>query len=96
MGKPYRGGKIHKKKRIRRTAEDFVLPGAVGVKVPGNQPGDFETALRKFKKLVKETGIIYEVKSRREYVKPTTKKRAQKKSAIRTNLKNLREGGDFN
>jgi small subunit ribosomal protein S21 len=101
MGKPYQGGrghsgKIHKNKRIRRTSEDFILPGAIGVRVPGTQSGDFETALRKFKKMVKETGIIYEIKSRREYKKPTTKRREQKKSAIRTNYKLLKEGGDFN
>lgn len=44
--------------------------------------GDFNGALRRFKKKVQEAGIIQEVRERKEYVKPSTK-RAKAKAAGR-------------
>lgn len=44
--------------------------------------GDFNGALRKFKKKVQEAGIIQEVRDRKEYVKPS-EKRAKAKAAGR-------------
>ena len=44
--------------------------------------GDFNAALRRFKKKVQEAGIIQEVRERKEYVKPSTK-RAKAKAAGR-------------
>ena len=44
--------------------------------------GDFNGALRKFKKKVQEAGILQEVRERKEYVKPSTK-RAKAKAAGR-------------
>lgn len=44
--------------------------------------GDFNGALRRFKKKVQEAGIIQEVRDRQEYVKPSTK-RARAKAAGR-------------
>jgi|TARA_B110000977_G_C10903907_1_gene426477 small subunit ribosomal protein S21 len=42
--------------------------------------GDFNAALRRFKKKVQEAGIIQEVRDRQEFVKPS-KKRAKAKAA---------------
>jgi small subunit ribosomal protein S21 len=44
--------------------------------------GDFNGALRKFKKKVQEAGIIQEIRDRKEYVKPS-EKRAKAKAAGR-------------
>ena len=58
----------------------------VGVKVKN---GDFEKALRKFKKKVNESAHLEELKERQEYVKPSVRKREVLKSAQREERKNL-------
>jgi len=66
-------------KKVKR--EDMDIPGcATGVKVVN---GNIELALKVFKRKLKESGKIEELKERREYTKPTTKRRKQKKDAIR-------------
>jgi len=49
------------------------------VKVPGNtvivQDGQFEKAMRKFKKKVQTSGILMELREREHYVKPTTRRK---------------------
>lgn len=53
--------------------------------------GDFNGALRRFKKKVAEAGIIQEVRERQEYTKPSAK-RAKAKAAGRARwLKKLRK-----
>jgi len=52
----------------------------VSVKV---RNGDINRALKKFKRGVIESGHIFELKDRQEYIKPTTKRRKQKQQAIR-------------
>lgn len=53
--------------------------------------GNVEAAIRKFKKKVQEAGIIQEIRERKEYVKPSTK-RAKAKAAGRARwLKKLRK-----
>ena len=52
-------------------------PGKSGLYVEVRN-GDFNYALRKFKKKVQEAGIIQEVRRRQEYVKPSELKRKQK------------------
>lgn len=54
----------------------------VAVKV---RNGDLAQALRVFKKKVLSSGHIDELKQRREYTKPTTKRRLVKQKAIRRN-----------
>jgi ribosomal protein S21 len=59
--------------------------------------GDIGRALKLFKRLVKESEHIQELKKRKEYIKPTTKRRKEKQEAIRENdrmLKELRREGD--
>lgn len=51
-----------------------VIPG-VGVAVVGK---DIGYALRQFKRQVKSAGILNEVKSRQEYIKPSVQRRQQK------------------
>lgn len=40
--------------------------------------GDFNGALRRFKKRVQEAGIIQEIRERKEYVKPSEQRRKAK------------------
>ena len=64
---------------------------AVGVVVAN---GNIEGALKKFKKLVKDTGILTEFYDRQEFLKPSIKERETKKKAIRRNeLNKLIEQG---
>ena len=42
--------------------------------------GDFNAALRRFKKKVQEAGIIQEVRDRQEFVKPSIKRAKAKKA----------------
>jgi small subunit ribosomal protein S21 len=44
--------------------------------------GDFNYALRKFKKKVQEAGIIQEYRERQSYVKPSEKRAKQKAAGI--------------
>ena len=53
--------------------------------------GDFNFALRKFKKKVQEAGIIQEIKERREYVKPSEKRKKAKAAGRARWLKKMRK-----
>jgi len=59
----------------------------VYVKVTGNTDADIQRAIRIFNKKVKEAGIIQEVYDRREYVKPSVKKKLKKEEAIRRRIR---------
>lgn len=60
----------------------------VTVKVKG---GNIGRALKLFKKLVRESNHIQELKDRKYYIKPKTKRRLIKQQAIRENEKLLKE-----
>ncbi len=47
--------------------------------------GDINRALKLFKRLVRESEHLQELRDRKEYVKPTTRRRLQKQNAIREN-----------
>ena len=51
--------------------------------------GDIAKALKKFKKKVNESGHLLELRERKEYVKPTTKRRLQKQKAVREEQKRV-------
>lgn len=53
--------------------------------------GDIGRALKQFKRLVKESDHIQELKKHREYIKPTTVRRKQKQQAIRENDRLVKE-----
>ncbi len=54
-------------------------PKKVSVKVKN---GNIQKALSKFKRKVKDSDHLYELKDRREYTKPSVKKRRAKQVAI--------------
>ena len=47
--------------------------------------GELHKALKMFKRKVEASGHLFELKERKEYTKPTTKKRLIKQKAIRKN-----------
>ena len=53
--------------------------------------GNWEKALRKFKKKITESGILQEVKDRQEFVKPTIERKLAKNQAVRRWKKYLRD-----
>jgi small subunit ribosomal protein S21 len=66
-------------KRIRK--EDMEIPGnSLAVKVVN---GNIELALKTFKRKLKDSGKIEELKDRKEYIKPSAVKRRQKQQAVR-------------
>ena len=53
--------------------------------------GDFNGALRRFKKIVQEEGIIQEVRERQAYVKPSEQRKKAKAAGRARWLKKLRK-----
>jgi len=53
--------------------------------------GNTEKALRKFKKLISDFGLLQEVRDRQEFVKPTVKRKVAKSQAKRRWQKYLRD-----
>lgn len=53
--------------------------------------GNVEKALRKFKKVVADSGLLQEVRDRQEYVKPTIRRKVAKGQAKRRWQKYLRD-----
>lgn len=56
-----------------------------------NVNGDINKALKKLKRKVRDTKQNNELKERKTYTKPTTKKREAKDKAIYNNKKNVEE-----
>lgn len=52
--------------------------------------GNAEKALRKFKKMIAESGILQEVRDRQHYVKPTTERKLKRSVAKSRWNKHLR------
>lgn len=57
------------------------------VKVTGNTDADVQRAIRIFNKKVKDAGIIQEIYSRREYVKPSVKRKLKHEESIRRRIR---------
>ena len=54
--------------------------------------GNIEAALRFFKRQVKESNVLQEVRDRQEFIKPSAVKRRQKQQAVRKEyISRLRE-----
>ena len=82
--------KPHFKKRKKLTREDYQIPGcANAVRVP--EGSSIDMALKRFKKMMKMTGIIDEFKERRRYEKPSkVKYEARKRVAAITSMNDIR------
>lgn len=70
-----------------------------GIRVKDHEP--FESAMRRFKRVVEKSAILADVRSRQFYEKPSTKRQRQRAAAIkRARKKTNREpnsfGGDRN
>ncbi len=74
-------------RRKKQKRSDWAL-GGQGVKVLNN---DVELALKRFKKLIKDSKKLVELSERRFYTKPSVKKRLEKKMAKVRERKRLQE-----
>jgi len=72
-----------KKKKKKKTTNTNQREFTLGVKVNGSSKSDLEFALRKFKKIIKDSGVLLEYKDRQEFLKPSVVKRRKKLQAIR-------------
>ena len=52
--------------------------------------GNIERALRKFKKKIQNSGLLFELKEREQYVKPTTRRKLKASAAKKRWQKYLR------
>jgi|TARA_B100001564_G_scaffold287205_1_gene250420 ribosomal protein S21 len=66
-------------KKVRR--EQMIIPGKFKAAKVIN--GNIEAALKFWKRQVKESNVLQEVKDRKEFIKPSAIKRKQKMDAIR-------------
>ena len=74
-------------RRKKQKKSDWAL-GGQGVKVLN---GDVELALKRFKKMIKDSKKLVELSERRFYTKPSVKKRLEKKMAKVRERKRLQE-----
>jgi len=83
--------KNQKKFKKKFVKEEVYLYGhANGVRVIN---GNVEAAIRKWKRIVKDSGMMEEIRERREYKKPTTIRREQRNAALRADwVRRQREG----
>ena len=59
-----------------------IVPGnTLAVKVTGSAREDLAYALKAWKRKIKSSGILEEVKERKEFIKPSVKKRKQLQNA---------------
>ena len=77
----------NKMRRKKQKRSDWAIAGN-GVKVLN---GDIELALKRFKKLIKDSKKLVELSERRFYTKPSVKKRLEKKMAKVRERKRLQE-----
>lgn len=79
---------MSRNKKVRK--EQMIVPGRFRAARVVN--GNIEAALRFFKRQMKESEILQEVKDRREYIKPSARRRKQKDDAIRREyIRRIRE-----
>ena len=55
----------------------------IEVKITDDNPGTFEKAIKRFKKLCQEDGFMMELRDRKQFTKPSVKKRQKRLEAIR-------------
>ena len=72
-------GGVKKKKEFKKFPKDEGLM----VTVRGDKPEDLMKAMKRFKRIVKESGILQEYKDKQYFQKPSEKKRLRKQQGIR-------------
>ena len=78
------GGKRKKQFRKKLGRYEFYVEGCPNaVKVPDASPGTLERALKYLKRQMKDADVIGSFRARKEYVKPSAKKRRMKQEAVR-------------
>ena len=77
----------NKMRRKKQKMSDWAL-GGQGVKVLN---GDVELALKRFKKIIKDSKKLVELSERRFYTKPSVRKRLERKMAKVRERKRLQE-----
>ena len=83
-----RSGKPIKNYRKRH---EFIMPGVPsGVRVPGSSPGDVEKALKIFKRQMKDSGTLEELRDRRYFIKESKKRVVKMEKAVRAQQKHDR------
>ena len=79
---------------MRRQHKNFRPSEGLRVEV---RNGDFNGAMRKFKKRVQEAGIIQEIRERKEFIKPSERRRKAKAAGrarwLKKQAKEKRERG---
>ena len=69
------------------------------VKIKGNRvevrDGQFERALRKFRKKVDESGVLKDIRQREHYEKPSQERKAKRAAARKRWLKKLNDEKKF-
>lgn len=77
-----------KDKKERKHQAGFKIPDVLGIKVipTGDRKRDLELALHRFKQMVKDSGLIEEIRDREHYVKPSIRKRNMLKKSIRNRI----------
>jgi len=76
---------------LRRRNNNDDKPKGLTVEV---RNGDFNGALRKFKKKVQEAGILQEIRERQEFIKPSERRKKAKAAGRARWLKKLRKMED--
>jgi small subunit ribosomal protein S21 len=67
----------------KQKQHQMILPGSsLGVNVPGTFREDLALALKTWKRKVKSAGVLESVKDRKEFIKPSVRKRAEKANAV--------------
>ena len=80
----FEGGKKRTFKKKHHGRHDFVIEGNPdGVKVPDTNSYTLERALRYLKRQLKDSEKIIKYRSKKEYIKPSLKRRREKEEAIR-------------
>jgi len=72
----------------RNSSDKNSVIGGLRVEV---RNGDFNGALRKFKRKVQDSGILQELRDRQQYEKPTTKRKRKKAAARARWLKKVNQ-----
>ena len=76
----YKKDSSFKNRKKRRRPEEYYIPGSLGVKV---LDGNLEIAIKKLKRLVKDSGVLFDIRQRKEFEKPSAKKRKMMQHAKR-------------